>query len=150
MGELSLGRETRRLVWTRVTTILDDYASRIAEGRVTPRPEVASDQIQSSLANLGLDGVPPLDALDFVADGLWRGQVHTPHPRYFGLFNPAPTTMSIAADALVAGFNPQLAAASHSPFAVEVEHFLIRTFLRTTRLRACDERWHLHLGRRRG
>lgn len=128
MGELTLDRETRRLAWTRVTTILDDYASRIAEGRVTPRPEVASDQIQTSLANLGLDGVPPLDALDFVADGLWRGQVHTPHPRYFGLFNPAPTTMSVAADALAAGFNPQLAAASHSPFAVEVEHFLIRTF----------------------
>ena len=34
MGELSLDRETRRLVWTRVTTILDDYVSRIADGRV--------------------------------------------------------------------------------------------------------------------
>jgi glutamate/tyrosine decarboxylase-like PLP-dependent enzyme len=52
--------------------------------------------------------------------------VHTPHPRYYGLFNPAPTTMGIAADALTAAFNPQLAAWSHSPFAVEVERHLVR------------------------
>ena len=34
--------------------------------------------------------------------------------------------MGIAADALVAAFNPQLAAWSHSPFAIEVEQHLIR------------------------
>jgi glutamate/tyrosine decarboxylase-like PLP-dependent enzyme len=59
---------------------------------------------------------------------LWQYQVHTPHPKYFGLFNPAPTTMSIAADMMVATFNPQLAAWSHSPFAVEVEQYLIQNF----------------------
>jgi glutamate/tyrosine decarboxylase-like PLP-dependent enzyme len=36
--------------------------------------------------------------------------------------------MGIAADALVAAFNPQLAAWSHSPFAIEVEQHLIRAF----------------------
>src|SRR4029079_9022625 len=51
---------------------------------------------------------------------------HTPHPSYFGLFNPAPATMSVAADALVAAFNPQIAAWSHSPFAAEVERHLVR------------------------
>ncbi len=70
--------------------------------------------------------VPALEALDFAVQGLWRWQVHTPHPRYFGLFNPAPTTMGIAADALVAAFNPQLAAWSHSPLAAEIEQHLIR------------------------
>ena len=54
--------------------------------------------------------------------------MHTPHPSYFGLFNPAPTTMGIAADTLVAAFNPQLAAWSHSPFAVEAERYVIETF----------------------
>jgi glutamate/tyrosine decarboxylase-like PLP-dependent enzyme len=68
----------------------------------------------------------PESAIDFAAAGLSRWQVHTPHPRYFGLFNPAPTTMGIAAETLVAAFNPQLAAWSHSPFAVEVEQHVIR------------------------
>jgi glutamate/tyrosine decarboxylase-like PLP-dependent enzyme len=35
--------------------------------------------------------------------------------------------MGIVADVLVATFNPQLAAWSHSPFAIEVERHLIRT-----------------------
>ena len=126
--ELTLGAADRQRVWTRVGQILNDYVDRVAEARVTPDPTLASTQIRESLERVGLDGVDPLDAVAFVADGLWRGQVHTPHPRYFGLFNPAPATMSVVADAIVAGFNPQLAAASHSPFAVEVEHFLIRAF----------------------
>ena len=57
---------------------------------------------------------------------LWQYQTHTPHPRYFGLFNPAPTTMGIAADTLVAAFNPQLAAWSHSPLSIEIEQHVIR------------------------
>src|SRR5262249_2175877 len=60
--------------------------------------------------------------------GLTRFLVHTPHPGYYGLFNPAPTTMGIAADALVAAFNPQLAAWNHSPFPVELENHLVRAF----------------------
>ena len=73
----------------------------------------------------------PIDGewrVDYAADALTKWQVHTPHPRYFGLFNPAPTTMGIAADTLVAAFNPQLAAWSHSPFAVEAERYVIETF----------------------
>lgn len=128
MDELTLDPAARGRVWRRVVELLEDYVTRLPERRVTPRPELASDAIRASLERLGLAGIPPVEALEFVADGLWRGQVHTAHPMYFGLFNPAPSTMSVAADAIVAGFNPQLAAASHSPFAVEVEHFLIRAF----------------------
>ena len=62
----------------------------------------------------------------WIAGGLRDLQVHTPHARYFGLFNPAPTTMGIAADTLVAAFNPQLAAWSHSPLAAEIEAHLVR------------------------
>jgi glutamate/tyrosine decarboxylase-like PLP-dependent enzyme len=70
--------------------------------------------------------VDPREALEFVIRGLCEYQTHTPHPRYFGLFNPAPTTMGIAADVLVAAFNSQLAAWSHSPLAVEMEQHTIR------------------------
>jgi glutamate/tyrosine decarboxylase-like PLP-dependent enzyme len=63
-----------------------------------------------------------------VGHALMNNQVHTPHPCYFGLFNPAPTTMSFFADALVAALNPQLAAWSHSPLAVEMEMHLLRSF----------------------
>jgi glutamate/tyrosine decarboxylase-like PLP-dependent enzyme len=43
------------------------------------------------------------------------------HPRYFGLFNPATTLISVIADTLVALYNPQLAAWSHAPAANEME-----------------------------
>jgi glutamate/tyrosine decarboxylase-like PLP-dependent enzyme len=68
----------------------------------------------------------PVEAVDRVARALAEHQVHTPHPRYFGLFNPAPSTMGIAADALVAAFNPQLASYGHSPVPVAIESYLVR------------------------
>lgn len=68
----------------------------------------------------------PLDALRFAVEGLPRFQMHFRSPRYFGLFDPAPTTMGIAADALVAAVNPQLAARIGSPFGIEAERYLVR------------------------
>jgi glutamate/tyrosine decarboxylase-like PLP-dependent enzyme len=60
----------------------------------------------------------------------WNIQIT--HPRYFGLFNPATTLISIIADTLVALYNPQLAAWSHSPAANEIErhtlHYLASKF----------------------
>ena len=47
--------------------------------------------------------------------------LHVTHPRYFGLFNPPTQPAAIAADLLVAGYNPQLAAWSHAPAANEIE-----------------------------
>jgi glutamate/tyrosine decarboxylase-like PLP-dependent enzyme len=71
--------------------------------------------------------LPPAETLHSIAEQLTRYQVHTPHPNYYGLFNPAATTMSIAADALVAALNPQLAAWSHAPLASEIELHLVRS-----------------------
>ncbi|MCX6564980.1 MAG: pyridoxal-dependent decarboxylase [Candidatus Aminicenantes bacterium] len=90
-------------------------------------PPLDRERILESLKAFDFrNGKSPLEALDFAADQLERYQVHAPHPCYFGLFNPAPTAMGIAADTLVAAFNPQLAAWSHNPFASEVEAHLIR------------------------
>ena len=124
---LLLDEATRAELWRRLAAIIEDYTKGVGQARVTPELDLAG--IREALAPFDFARpVPPVEALDFAAEGLWRWQVHTPHPRYFGLFNPAPTTMGIAADALVAAFNPQLAAWSHSPLAAEIEQHLVRAF----------------------
>ncbi|MFW9992156.1 MAG: pyridoxal phosphate-dependent decarboxylase family protein [Candidatus Odinarchaeota archaeon] len=116
--------QTRAAVWQDLIKKIEDYITTLHQNRVTPKLEL--EKIRSLLNSLDYDApLDPQDALEFTVNGLWEYQVHTPHPRYFGLFNPAPTIMSIVADSLVATFNPQLAAWSHNPFAVEVEKHLI-------------------------
>ncbi len=119
--------ETRRALWNRLVEAIETYLTRIDDARVAPALDGTA--IREALAPFDFEHpVPPVEALDFAVDGLWRWQVHAAHPRYFGLFNPATTPMGIAADALVAAFNPQLAAWSHSPLATEVEQHLVRAF----------------------
>ncbi len=124
---LLLDPETRTRLWARLIETIENYTRTIDAQRVTP--ELAPQKIRTLLAACDFkQSMDPLEAVDFVAKGLMEYQTHTPHPRYFGLFNPAPTTMGIAADTLVAAFNPQMAAWSHSPLAVEIEQHLIRCF----------------------
>jgi len=124
---LMLSAEERRALWGRLIEAIESYAEGVEGARVAPRLDPG--EIRDLLARFDFgEPVAPGEALDFAVDGLWRHQVHTPHPRYFGLFNPAPTTMGIAADALVAAWNPQLAAWSHSPLAAEIEQHLVRAF----------------------
>lgn len=124
---LFLDKETRERLWTRVTRALEDYAEEVEKGRVTPQLEPG--RIRDLLEPFDFSKPhDPLAAVDFIVEGLHEYQTHTPHPRYYGLFNPAPTTMGVAADSLVAGFNPQLAAWSHSPFAIEMERHLVASF----------------------
>ncbi len=70
--------------------------------------------------------MPFTDLFSKVTKMLDRWQVQVTHPRYFGLFNPSVTTASVVADTLVAAYNPQLAAWSHSPAANEIERFTLR------------------------
>ena len=70
----------------------------------------------------------PVQSIHQVINGLKEYSVHTPHPNYFGLFNPRSHFPSIVSDLITAVFNPQLAAWSHSPFANEVESYLIQAF----------------------
>ena len=124
---LTLPAETRDELWQRLVGAIERYTAEVGGTEVAPAVDVATLRARLSPFDFG-QPVEPLAALDFAVRSLWQGQVHTPHPRYFGLFNPAPATMGIAADALVAAFNPQLAAWSHSPFAAEVEQHLVRAF----------------------
>jgi glutamate/tyrosine decarboxylase-like PLP-dependent enzyme len=113
--------------WKNVTDAIDEYVASLGERSVLPG--LSRDEVRALVASF--DFARPMtenDAIARVLEGLRGGQVHTPHPRYFGLFNPATTMTSVAADALVAAFNPQLATHNHAPFAVECEAHLVRAF----------------------
>lgn len=124
---LLLDEKERDALWRQLFETIENYVAQIDELEVA-RP-IDADEIRTRLSAFDFEKpVDAIEALNFAADNLRRFQVHTPHPRYFGLFNPAPTTMGIAADALVAAFNPQLAAWSHNAFAAETERHLIKKF----------------------
>jgi glutamate/tyrosine decarboxylase-like PLP-dependent enzyme len=126
-SSLMLEDKTRMKLWERLVEVIETYIHSVDKFHVAP--ELNPHAIRSLLTPFDFNTpLPPLEALNFIVDALDRYQVHTSHPRYFGLFNPAPTAMGIVADTLTALFNPQLAAWSHSPFAVEVEQHLVRAF----------------------
>jgi glutamate/tyrosine decarboxylase-like PLP-dependent enzyme len=122
---LLLDESARAAVWRRLTEVVEGHVEGVRSLPVAPRldPALLRAQLEAVTFDAPMDAVA---ALDLAVEGLRRHQVHTPHPRYYGLFNPAPATMGIVADALVAAFNPQIAAWSHSPFAAEVERHLVR------------------------
>jgi len=92
--------------------------------------EVDPERIRRLLARR-YDFAAPIAADALIADvarmlGDWS--VDVTHPRYFGLFNPSVRPISVAADTLVALYNPQLAAWSHAPAANEIERHLVAFF----------------------
>ncbi|HWG38389.1 MAG TPA: pyridoxal-dependent decarboxylase [Terriglobales bacterium] len=124
-SDLALDPVQRLQLWQRLATEIERYMRQVAGARVAPQLDPGA--LAASLEQFDFaQPMPAIEALASAVEGLWQHQVHTPHPRYFGLFNPAPTTMGIAADALVAAFNPQIAAWSHSPYAASVERHLVR------------------------
>lgn len=125
-SRLDLDPALRGELWRRLAETVERYAAGVDALPVAP--VLDAEALRAQLAPFDFESpLAPEAALDFAARGLTHHQVHTPHPRYFGLFNPAPSAMGIAADALVAAFNPQMAAWSHNPFAAEVEAHLCRT-----------------------
>jgi len=87
--------------------------------------------ILAGLAGFDFEHARNLDeVLAWTIDRMVDGVVHVNHPRYFGLFNPAPTFPAQCADRVAACFNPQLATATTSPFAVELEAHVVRALAR--------------------
>jgi glutamate/tyrosine decarboxylase-like PLP-dependent enzyme len=112
---------------------LDDFLTRelplanarIANGSVVPTFDV--DSFKSELAGFDFRSPRPLDELlAWSIARLEHGIVHMTHPRYFGLFNPAPTFPAECADRIVGAFNPQLATWTTAPAAVEIEAHLVK------------------------
>jgi glutamate/tyrosine decarboxylase-like PLP-dependent enzyme len=90
-------------------------------------PARAADLRQHLESAYRFDGPLPADAvIDDVASMLRRGSVHVTHPAYFGLFNPSVIRSAIAGATLTAAFNPQTAAWTHCPAAIEMEQHVLR------------------------
>jgi glutamate/tyrosine decarboxylase-like PLP-dependent enzyme len=121
---LILDARTRKSLWDAVVSTIETYLLTVDTLPVSPPFDLAAVR---SIATSYTFEQPLMAELAFrqVAAQLLQHQLHTPHPQYFGLFNPTPSSMGIAADAFVAALNPQLAAWSHSPLAVEMEQHLL-------------------------
>ena len=117
--------DQRRSWDDQLTIMLADAVRRVAAGAVTPTHD--ADHFSAELA--GIDFAQPIrfeELLAWTVSRLETGVVHMNHPRYLGLFNPAPTFPAQCADRIVASFNPQLASATTSPVAIAIEAHVIR------------------------
>lgn len=124
---LDLSDKERADLFKQVEKIIETYRNEVHQLPV--QNELTADAASRLLGSFSFDTpVSASEALDFVSHGLSHHRVHSSHPMYFGLFNPAPTTMGILADTLVAAFNPQLATWNHSSFAIAIEQHLIQQF----------------------
>ncbi|SRR5579875_535920 len=115
----------------------DDFLTRdlaranesIARGPVVPDFDPVA--FKKELAGFDFQAPRPFDEiLSWTIAQMEHGLVHVTHPRYFGLYNPSPTFASQCADRIAAVFNPQLATATTSPAAVEIESHVISSVAR--------------------
>lgn len=108
-------------------SILEKYYSGKSFSRVSPPLNIS--EIRASVGSADFSQPVSLaGAVTSITEALEKYIVHLGHPMYYGLFNPRPNFPSIVADIITAFYNPQLAAWSHSPWASEVENYLIRLF----------------------
>jgi glutamate/tyrosine decarboxylase-like PLP-dependent enzyme len=99
---------------------------RIAKGAVTPTLDLTD--FRRELSSFDFCAPHRLNGLvSWIIAQLEHGVIHVTHPRYFGLFNPAPAFPAQCADRIAAVFNPQLATFTTSPVAVEIEAHVIRS-----------------------
>src|SRR5215475_1560321 len=117
---------------TRALTLADQ---RVCAGPATPTLDV--EAFRRELESFDFSTAKPFtELLDWSIGTLERGLIHLTHPRYFGLFNPAPTFPAQCADRLVAAFNPQVASSASSPAAVALEAHVIRAVAQRARFPA--------------
>jgi aromatic-L-amino-acid/L-tryptophan decarboxylase len=122
---MDLTAQQRDQLWKYLVAGMEQYYSNTKALKVSPElDKIAVEQFVMKYNDQ--EKVAPEEALRHIFEGLTRYAVHTPHPGYFGLFNPRSNFAGIMADMLTAVFNPQLAAWSHAPFASETENYMIR------------------------
>ncbi len=109
---------------SRLDSALRLLNERIEAAPVYPRFDL--DRFRCELAGFTFEQERSLtETLDWIIAQMERGIVQITHPRYFGLFNPAPSFPAQCADRIVAAFNPQLASATTSPVPVAIEAHVI-------------------------
>ncbi len=120
-------RTTQRRIENDLAAALEAADLRVRLGPVTP--DFDPERFGAELAAFSFaDPVPLERACEWVIAQLEHGVVHMNHPRYLGLFNPAPSFPARCADQIAAVFNPQLATATTSPSAVAIEAHVIRAW----------------------
>jgi aromatic-L-amino-acid/L-tryptophan decarboxylase len=122
-------RASRERVDDLLTRELANATERVARGSVMPTLNMA--KFRQELAAFDFEVPRPAeDVLAWSIAQLEHGTVHMTHPRYFGLFNPAPVVPAQWADRIAGAFNPQLASSGSSPTPVEIEAHVIRSVAR--------------------
>jgi glutamate/tyrosine decarboxylase-like PLP-dependent enzyme len=117
--------DERRRYDDHLSALLAESQQSVMRGPVSPTFDLGS--FREELRAFDFERTVPIeDLLGWTISRLEVGLVHVNHPRYFGLFNPAPTFPAQCADRISAMFNPQLATATTSPAAVEIETHVIR------------------------
>ena len=117
-------RAERRRIDDYLTQALAAADERVCAGPATPTLDI--EAFRRELESFDFVTPRPLtELLDWSIGMLERGVTHLTHPRYFGLFNPAPTFPAQCADRLVTAFNPQVASSATSPAAVALEAHVI-------------------------
>ncbi|MBL0023704.1 MAG: pyridoxal-dependent decarboxylase [Saprospiraceae bacterium] len=119
---LDLSKKERHLLLNKLIQSFEQFYEHTDKLPVAPK--LSKEEIKNFITDRSIESHE--DAFDHVLEGLSKYAVHTPHPMYYGLFNPRSSFAGMAADTLTAFFNPQMAAWSHAPFAVEVEEYLIK------------------------
>lgn len=121
-----LDPKAREALWARA---FDHVEHTFADDARPLVPTLGGEALEEVLAALdGREAHAPERVLELVARGLAGGQVEVAHPRYLGLSTAAPAAIAIAAGAMAAASDPQLATRRHAPFAVELEDRLLRRF----------------------
>ena len=128
-------RATCERVDDMLTRELANANERVARGSVMPTLDMS--RFRQELAHFDFETPLPADqVLAWSIQQLEHGAVHMTHPRYFGLFNPAPVAPAQWADRIAGAFNPQLASSGSSPAPVEIEAHVIRAIARRAGLPA--------------
>lgn len=126
MINFDLNTKERNVLWEHLLRDLENHYSLSEQLNVAPTLDEV--KIREYIFKSFDVQVKPKEALDHILEGMKKFTVHTSHPAYYGLFNPKANFPSILADTITAVFNPQLAAWSHAPFAVEIEQKLVKEF----------------------
>jgi glutamate/tyrosine decarboxylase-like PLP-dependent enzyme len=115
-------------IFSKLQSITENYYDKLSNWSIVPKKTI--EEIKEYLKNKDLNqGEPIENTLDDLLPWLQQGNLHVPHPGYFGLFNPASSFSAVIGDYLTALFNPQMAAYSHAPFSNEVENTIIQFYL---------------------
>ena len=115
-------------IFSKLQTVTENYYSGLSKLSIVPKRTVA--EIKNYLESKDLvHGENIENTLEDILPWLQEGNIHVPHPGYFGLFNPATSFSAVVGDYLTALFNPQMAAYSHAQFSNEVEKLLIQFYV---------------------